>query len=233
MDQETAQRIVDSYLTWHQRFEIFPGVVTPGVYSPDFLLKLVDWPISMRGRRVLDVGACDGFFTHYFSGLGAEVVALDYKSRFLSGFSAMERVLEKSFRHYHCNIYDILSLGFQPFDFVLCFGVFYHLPDPVRAMWLLRQLCSNEIWIETHVEYFEGDVPAARYYPGATWAGDNSNFWAPNVACVRAVMQDVGFRVLSIKTFGDRAIVHAVVENSLDAGAKLTQGYGLLRTSLE
>jgi hypothetical protein len=39
MSPAEAKVLIDSVPTWHHRFEILPGVVTPGIYDPSFLLE--------------------------------------------------------------------------------------------------------------------------------------------------------------------------------------------------
>src|SRR5258706_14871151 len=48
---------------WHQRWEIFEGVFTPGRNPVSALLDGVGLPKDLRGRRVLDVGAFNGCFS--------------------------------------------------------------------------------------------------------------------------------------------------------------------------
>ncbi len=61
-DRARAQTIVSKVPHWHHKFEVFPGVVTPGSYDPRFMLEKLQLPEDMTGMLVLDIGPSDGFF---------------------------------------------------------------------------------------------------------------------------------------------------------------------------
>ena len=48
---------------WHHRIELAPGVFTPGMQDTQALLLQVSFPEDLTGKRVLDIGARDGFFS--------------------------------------------------------------------------------------------------------------------------------------------------------------------------
>ncbi len=221
---EEIKKRVEAFKPWHHIMEIAPGVMTPGKYNPTRLFSFLELPQDMRGIRALDVGACDGFYTLEMHRRGAEVVALDYRERTVSGFSIMEAACGHTFQHINANVYDLANLGLGEFDVVLFLGVLYHLPDPVRALHLIRQVCRRDFFLETYVEDF-GDRAAARYYTGKNLAGDITNFFAPNPLCVQAWMQDAGFEVTRTIPLVDRFIAHAKVDKP---SYKMQLAYGLL-----
>jgi tRNA (mo5U34)-methyltransferase len=231
MTKDKAQSLVNSYKTWHQSFEIFPGVVTPGVYRPEYLWNKLGIPDTLIGIRALDIGACDGFFSRELDKRGADVTALDYKTKNFSGFGVMESIYGKQIKHINANISDLPRLDFEPFDLVFCLGVLYHLPDPVRAMWDIRRVARGELWLETYIEHFEGDTAAARYYKASTLAGDVTNFWAPNMSCVRGILEDAGFDVVFEEAYGDRGLFRAKARpGGVTDNFKMQTCYGLLKT---
>src|SRR5687767_5410159 len=65
---------------WWHSFELPDGTVIEGVCPLDGLRnRLAQFPIpqDLRGKRVLDIGAWDGFFTFELEKRGAEVLAID------------------------------------------------------------------------------------------------------------------------------------------------------------
>ena len=134
MKEEEATRLVSNHPHWHHRFEIFPGVVTPGSYDPNSILRNMELPEVLNGLKALDIGASDGFFSSELHRRGAEVTAIDYRPKIFSGFSVMEKIKGIEIIHKCMNIYDIdTSLG--SFDLLLFLGVIYHLPDIMYSLW--------------------------------------------------------------------------------------------------
>ena len=85
---------------------------------------------DLSGKRVLDVGCGSGRFAEIALSAGARLVAIDYSAavdatRANVGDGPNIDVLQA----------DIFRLPFKPesFDFIYCFGVLQHTPDPARA----------------------------------------------------------------------------------------------------
>lgn len=201
-------------------------MLTNGTYGPDAMLPRLQLPEDLRGLRALDIGASDGFFSRELHKRGAQVVAVDYKPKTHTGFPIMERLYGTSIPHHVANVYDLPRLNLGTFDVVLFLGVLYHLPDPVRALHLLRDLCRGTLYLETYVEDFDGERPAARYYPADSLVGDNTNFWAPNPPAVRGFLEDAGFIVDRLAPEGDRCVAVARPAPE-DARIKMRMAYGV------
>lgn len=219
MNQAEVEKLVASHKHWHHKFEIFPNVVTPGSYNPKFLLEKLGLPENLSGKKVLDIGACDGYYSAELYLRGAIVTALDYRPKTASGFAIMEQVKGVKIPHVVSSVYDINSdLG--EFDIVLFLGVIYHLPDLLSALWKIRKVCKGTLFVESYVEDFGGGPPMARYYEASTLYGDATNFWAPNLACMESILRDCGFTIKRTHTWGDRAMVEAEA-NGTDTKMKM------------
>lgn len=229
MTEEEARALVASRQRWYHRFEIFPGVVTPGVTDPTGTLPLLDLPERMDGWSVLEIGPADGYFAQALSGRGAEVTSVDYFPKDYHGFGVMERITGRPFRYIHANLYDLPSLGLAPsYDLVLALGVLYHLPDPLRALWLLRQVTGRRLVIETLVSDIAPDQPVAALLPGRSCNDDPTNFWAPNPLCMTMMLREAGFIPGAQTLFGDRGLFHAIPNPSAAATQKLRLGYATI-----
>jgi tRNA (mo5U34)-methyltransferase len=77
---EETSRLLASVRYWHHKFELVPGVVTPGAYAPDFLWDMLEIG-DAEGKTAIDIGACDGYFTRQLVRVGATVTAVDYRSK--------------------------------------------------------------------------------------------------------------------------------------------------------
>ena len=226
-----AQALVAKVPHWHHTFEIYPGLVTPGSYDPQFLLDMIGLPANLSGKRVLDVGTSDGFFAIKLAQRGAEVVAIDYRNKEEHGFHITELLnLDVKIDYRRMNVYAIEPKMLGEFDIVLFLGVLYHLPDMISVLHLLRQCCRGSLFVETHSENdFCPDISAARYYRAATLANDHTNFWAPNRLCVLDMLYDTNFDTIRDQAWGQRLFVEAksIVADTFRR-QKMQLGYGLL-----
>lgn len=210
MNKSDAQQLINATRNWHHKFEIFPGLVTPGSYDPTFLLKKLGLPENLNRVTVLDVGPSDGFFSMALAKRGAKVTCVDYRAKDAHGFGAMEKISGLSFDYRQGNVYDITPQSLGTFDVVLFLGVLYHLPDMIKALNILRKVCNKTIFIETECEpTLMSGVAVARYYEGNSLAGDYTNFWAPNPECVQAMCRDSGFSPLRSDVWQRRMLLEA------------------------
>ena len=91
--QQLAQR-VQSRFRYHT-IELPDGSTLPGLQSTEHLrwrLSLFGLPDDLRGKRVLDIGAWDGWFSFECERRGAQVVAMDCVP--LTTFLRSERAAE-------------------------------------------------------------------------------------------------------------------------------------------
>jgi tRNA (mo5U34)-methyltransferase len=228
MTLDEARALVSKVPHWHHAFEIYPGLVTPGTYDPSFLLEETRLPLDLRGLRVLDIGTSDGFFAMQLARRGAEVVAIDYRGKQDHGYYVMELLNPVQIEYHTMNVYELADKQLGKFDIVLFMGVLYHLPDMIRALYMIRQCCQGALFVETHSENdFCRDIAAARYYKGSTLAKDLTNFWAPNRLCVLDMLHDTGFDVERDKTWGQRLFVAAkAVPTQGERNRKMQLAYG-------
>ena len=227
--RDEAEALVNSIQHWHHRFEIYPGLVTPGTYDPSFLWNKLHIDDHCKGQRVLDVGTSDGYFSKRVHSLGGTPVCVDYRAKTSHGFGVMEQLHGSTFSYEHSNIYELNTERLGTFDFVLFLGVLYHLPDMMRALRKLRTLCRSTLFLETHSDNeFCPDFPAARYHKGTSLSGDLTNFWSPNPLCVLDMLYDAGFNVVRHETWGDRLFAEAVVSSDPGRSYKMDLAYGTI-----
>jgi SAM-dependent methyltransferase len=105
-------------------------------------------PDDLRGKRLLDVGCGSGRFAEVALAAGARVVALDYSS-------AVDACHANLGHHPACDVVqgDVYRLPFAPgsFDFVYCYGVLQHTPDPSAAFHALVRQVTPGGWISVDV----------------------------------------------------------------------------------
>jgi len=227
-DAEEAQRLIEAHPHWYHQIEVAPGVVTPGILDSQMVLEALQLPESLEGMRVLDIGARDGFFSFECERRGAaEVVAIDYLTPEETGFPIVRELVGSQVEMRQANVYDLTPEEFGCFDLILFLGVLYHLRDPMLALDRIAEIATGSVIVETHAiddavlvgpNEFKPlaaispeleSIPIMQFYPGNSLNNDPSNAWAPNQACLRAMLEESGFAVDRELRMGYRAIAFA------------------------
>ncbi|MGD9905721.1 MAG: class I SAM-dependent methyltransferase [Vicinamibacterales bacterium] len=229
----TLDHEIASVRSWYHQIELAPGVITPGVNHSAAALDALSLPSDLSGCRVLDLGTRDGFFAFECERRGAEVAAVDAAPLADTGFAVARRHLRSHVHYQQRNIWDLSRDADGTFDIVLCLGLLYHLRDPLAALDLIRSLCRGTLYLETAIlnpaasHVFNGigawgtDVaefertPVMQFLPGRVANDDPTNFWLPNAACLRAMLEETNFVVERLDVHGPRAV--AVARPSFDA----------------
>ncbi len=206
---------------WYHGMELPGGIVTPGVDDPRDRLPLLALPDDMSGLTVLDVGAWDGFFSFEAERRGAaRVVAADsfawsgtsWGSK--EGFELARRCLGSRVEDVDVDVLELDPERLGRFDLVLFLGVLYHLRHPLLALDIVSALARDLLVVQTLT--MPGDEratpppdlsideraalrapgwPAMAFIEGEL-AGDPTNWWAPNAACVEAMVRSTGLRIV-------------------------------------
>jgi tRNA (mo5U34)-methyltransferase len=209
--QEARAFIDAADFLWHQRFELVPGVETPGAHDLAILFRLAGVEADLSGKAVLDIGTSNGGAAFRMERLGAErVVAVDIYSPEWFGFDSLKDFLGSSVEYVQGTVYDLTRiLRGEAFDLVLFWGVLYHLRHPLLALDELRAVVApdGEVSIETAVSDDElgpiGHLPVSRFYRGDELAADPSNWFSPTVACLEDWCASSGLTPTAIDVYGE------------------------------
>jgi tRNA (mo5U34)-methyltransferase len=196
---------------WHQRFELVPGVETPGTHDLAILFRMAGVGPDLSGKAVLDVGTSNGGAAFLMERLGADrIVALDIYSPEWFGFAALRDFLDSNVEYVQGTVYDLTRiLRGESFDLVLFWGVLYHLRHPLLALDEVRAVSApnGEVSIETAVSDDElgpiGHLPICRFYRGDELAADPSNWFSPTVACLKDWCASSGLTPTGFEVFGE------------------------------
>lgn len=105
--------------------------------------------LDLSGKTVLEVGAGIGDHTTFFIDRGCSVVTTDGRPENLE-------VLKRRFPNLESHFLDMeqpqLNFG-RKFDIVYCYGLLYHLKDPVPAINYMANHCAGLLLLETCVSY--------------------------------------------------------------------------------
>ncbi len=196
-----------------------------GDYPRDKFVRFADaLPVDLSGRTVLDIGCNAGFYALEMKRRGAaRVLGIDSDERYLAQARLAAEALgwgeADGVEFARVSVYDVAAIG-ERFDLVVFMGVFYHLRHPLLALDLIRAHVAGDLMLfqtmqqgspadcavpEDHPFFVPGtyDPPPVFDDPGypklhfveRRFAGDWSNWWAPNAACSRAMLRAAGFTV--------------------------------------
>jgi tRNA (mo5U34)-methyltransferase len=212
---------------WYHCIEVATGIVTPGIDRSAYNLDHMQLPADLTGKRVLDIGAFDGFYSFECERRGAaEVIAIDGNAA--TGFGVVRELLGSQVPFYQMNIYDLTPAAFGQFDLVLCLGVLYHLRYLLLGLERIHAVCRGQLILETAVcdRNFIGpdgtpialenidplllETPLAQFYPAAEYSKDWSTWWSPNIAGLHAMLRSVGFEPYQTISDGVRAFIHCL-----------------------
>jgi len=188
---------------WYHTIDLGDGEITNGIYDHRTVLKHYRFPESLKGKKVLDVGCADGFFSFEFWRRGADkVVGLDaYKSDF---FILAKEKLNSNVEYYLMDVYDLSPTKVGYFDFVFCGSLLIHLSDPFKALVNIRSVIKKGEFILCTPIYnnpllhffriFRRKIAFALLIPGQQpGKGNVSAYWLPTADCVVEMMYKSGF----------------------------------------
>ncbi len=172
-------------------------------------------PQDMSGRAVLDIGCNAGFYSIEMKRRGAaRVLGIDTDEEYLeqARFAAQVKALDIEFAR--MSVYEVGSLG-EKFDMVLFLGVLYHLRHPLLALDLIYEHVADDILLFQSMlrgsmeamplkenydfwttELFNRDGFPKMHFIEHKFAGDWTNWWIPNRACVEALLRSAGFLII-------------------------------------
>jgi tRNA (mo5U34)-methyltransferase len=196
--QDHSQELAEK--GWYHSFELPDGTLIDGMNPlPRLRERFARFPIpdDLRGKRVLDIGAWDGWFSFEAERRGAGVTAVDCFEA--PHFVELHRRLSSKVDYCVLEIYELPAAGLGKFDIVFLLGVLYHLRHPLLALEIVCGLTTDVAIVESFVtdgdtwrEHTE-DIPTLEFYEGFELANQYDNWAGPSVACLLAMCRAAGF----------------------------------------
>jgi tRNA (mo5U34)-methyltransferase len=173
-------------------------------------------PADLSGWRAIDIGCNAGFYSFELARRGATITAIDIDAHYLQQarwaaeqFDLISRITFKQMQ-----VYD-LARSEERYDLVWFMGVFYHLRYPFLALNIVAQKVERLMVFQTLTtpgdevlapendpDLDEREILLERGWPKMSFiegrlAGDPTNWWIPNHACVQAMLRSSGLKVLA------------------------------------
>ena len=149
-------------------------------------------PMDLSGRRILDIGCADGFFTLEFARRNAkEVVAVDSWVKHINRIKWLKDHFDLA------NITPIKDTAehmtpdkYGEFDIVFMLGLLYHLKDPLTGLESVSNL-TNVLYLES-ISIFDDENSYLYLKPPQEGVSYISK-WIPTTRCIRDMLNMVGF----------------------------------------
>ena len=177
-------------------------------------------PPNLGGWSCLDIGCNAGFYSFELARRGATVLGIDVDPHYLrqAGWAAVQLGMTQAVRFEQMQVYDLAHRlpPEEKFDLVLFMGVLYHLRYPMLGLDIVAQrvrrlmvfqtltMPGDDVHPDTHGHGFEDrEVLMEPGWPKMAFlehhfAGDPTNWWAPNHAAVEAMLRSAGMRVVDL-----------------------------------
>jgi tRNA (mo5U34)-methyltransferase len=218
--KEEIRRRAEALGPWFHNLDLNGVRTAPDHFLGDY--PAVKWrnfagaiPQDLSGRSVLDIGCNGGFYSIEMKRRGAaRVLGIDFDDDYLAQarFAAEVTGFDIEFRR--LSVYDVAVLG-ERFDVVLFMGVLYHLRHPLLALDLIHEHVAKDLLVVQSMQrgskkvapvrpdydFFEMDHFDEPGYPKMhfiehRYAKDPTNWWAPNRACMEAMLRSAGFEIV-------------------------------------
>jgi tRNA (mo5U34)-methyltransferase len=196
-DQSAARQRAEilSGAWWHS-IDLGGGQITPGVHKLDELrdnYARFHLPADLAGKRVLDVGCWDGFYSFEAERHGAEVVAVDCWRP--ENFFAAHRALGSRVEFRELSVYEITRERLGAFDIVFFLGVLYHLRHPLLALERICEVTREVAVIESYItdDLLRTRQPVMEFYELDEMGGQYDNWWGPTGECLLRLVRAAGF----------------------------------------
>ncbi len=171
-------------------------------------------PADLSGWHVLDIGCNAGFYSIELAKRGAQVLGIDVDPHYLrqAEWVARQFGLEDKIELKQMQVYDVARLD-RKFDLIWYMGVLYHLRYPLLSLDILSQKMRKMMVFQTLTmpgneakatpedfgindrERMQEESWPKMAFIEKKMAGDLTNWWAPNHACIEAMMRSCGLRV--------------------------------------
>ena len=177
--------------------------------------QIAPWiPLDLHGQTVLDIGCNAGFYSFELARRGAMVTAIDIDPHYLeqARWAARQFGLQDRVSFRQMQVYELGAIPGQ-FDLVWLMGVLYHLRHPLLALDIVRRKARDRLVLQTmtmpeaeqlatppDLGMEERDRLQSPGWPRMAFiehrlADDPTNWWAPNDACVLAMLRSAGFDI--------------------------------------
>jgi tRNA (mo5U34)-methyltransferase len=185
---------------WYHSMEFPGGELIEGYTSISILKERYaefGLPEDLRGKRTLDIGAWDGWFSFEMERRGAEVTAVDVAS--MPNFLYAHRRLRSRVTYIISDVIDLDPKEIGQFDYVLFLGVLYHVRHPLLSLESVCALTREVAIVDSFVidgderTHISSPLPFMEFYEADELGGQLDNWFGPTTDCLISLIRAAGF----------------------------------------
>ena len=191
--KEEIKKYLEQNNTWYHAMNI-NGIQTKNTRTSSQYQMWISQviPDDLTGKNILDVGCADGFYSFLCEQRNANrILAIDYegfdiqkkmskseKEININNFELHKKFLDSKAEYRNLDVYDIDLIN-ETFDFVLFFGVYYHLENLISVLKKIYSVVNDSVFLVGHI--LESENPIMYYYD-TTQIKDDPDFFSQIVA---------------------------------------------------
>lgn len=207
-EHEIKQRIdeLGKEQTWRHKIELPYGIVTTDKEQVTQGKNTIKWSrikeyiniIDLKGKRVLDIGCGEGYFSLKLRELEAkEVIGIDAdKPRIKKAKFVTEILNVQDITFEVMDIFDDSIDKYGHFYFTLCLGFLHRVPYPYKVIQKLTGISDTILFEWKSLEEGSFNLPIMKYCGGKNKDSNQYSglYWLPSTQCVLDILKDFGFR---------------------------------------
>ena len=195
---------LDRQQKWNHCIELPYGVKTTSEDQVSHGKNIIKWSrikpyidaINVKGKRILDIGCNEGFFSLKLRELEAgEVMGIDAdelrikKAQFVKEILNVENITFKVM-----DIFDGNIEKYGHFDFTLCLGFLHRVPYPYKVIQKLTGISDMIVFEWKSLKEGSFDLPIMKYCGGKSKDSNQYSglYWLPSTNCVIDILKSLG-----------------------------------------
>jgi len=190
---------------WNHNILLTNGIETSPKKQLSHGKNLVKWErikpilklLNVSGKRVLDIGCNEGFFSNKISSLAAYVLGADIDPLRIKKANFVKSILKPN--NLEFEVMDIYSPEFQKqkhFDLCFCMGLLHRVPDPFNAVAAISSITDTIVFEWKVLKHGLHDEPYAYFSQKGKDKDDyyGTEYWLLSYAALESVLRRQEFK---------------------------------------
>jgi len=153
--------------------------------------------LDLSGKRVLDIGCNEGFFSTKISEMASYVMGGDIDTLRIKKAKFVQSILKR--KNLDFEVMDIYSPEFQKqeyFDLCICMGFLHRVPDPFKAVAAISSMTDTVLFEWKVLKHGLHDEPYAYFSQKGIDKNDyyGTEYWLLSYSALESILKRQGFK---------------------------------------